>query len=53
LAVSAREPQFRCGDADFVVEVEQAAGFGDRQEPCGLAAADAEGMWQAGRQAGR
>jgi hypothetical protein len=33
-------------DADFVVEVEQVAGFGERQQPCGLVAADAEGMRQ-------
>jgi hypothetical protein len=50
LAVGAGEAQFRRGDADFVVEVEQTAGFGDREKPCGLVAANAEGMRQAGGQ---
>jgi hypothetical protein len=44
LAVGAGEAQFRRGDADFVVEVEQAAWFGDREKQRGLVAADAEGM---------
>lgn len=49
-AVGAGEARFCRGDADFIVEVEQSAGFGDREKPCGLVAADAEGMRQAGRQ---
>jgi hypothetical protein len=50
LAVGAGEPQFGCGNADLVVEVQQAAGFDDREKPGGLVAADAESMRQAGRQ---